>query len=186
MWHLLAVMQGIILCEGRKTITQFHKTARHQRHLSCMTRFLAEAPWNHLRLNQSRLRFLRQLIIRGHAKQTTGRKVTFLIVDDTNSLRKPSTKRMERLDFHCAHSEGKSGPHVVVTLHVVTGALSIPWDFRPYFREEMCTQMEIPFKRKVDLPRELIEAYISRICWVFMSIKCGPINPSSATGASST
>lgn len=160
MWHLLAIMQGIILCEGKKTITAFQKTVHRQRHLSCVTRFLAEAPWNHLRLNRSRLRFLRQLIQREHAKQATGRKVTFLIVDDTNSIRKPSTKRMERLDFHYAHSEGKSvWSHVVVTLHVVTGALSIPWDFRPYFRESMCRQMGIAFKSKVDLARELIEAY---------------------------
>lgn len=88
---------------------------------------LAEAPWNHGRLNQKRLQFLRHLVDQEHARQTNGRKVTFLIVDDTNSICKPSTNRMERLDFHYAHSEGKSvWSHVVVTLYVVTGGLAIP------------------------------------------------------------
>jgi len=160
LWHLLTIMHGIILCEGRKTITGFRKVTRERRDLSCMTRFLSEAPWNHRRINQCRLRFLRQRIEEEREKQAPQERVTFLIVDDTNSVRRPSTKRMERLDYHYAHSEGKTvWSHVVVTLHVVTGALSIPWDFRPYFREDMCKDKGIGFKSKVELARELIEAY---------------------------
>ena len=79
-------------------------------------------------------RTVRQQIEWEHAKQEDESQVTFLIVDDANSMKRSSTKRIERLDYHYAHSEGKSvWSHVVVTLHVVTGALWIPWDFRPYF-----------------------------------------------------
>ena len=60
----------------------------------------------------------------------------------------------------------------VVTLHVVTGALSIPWNFRPYFRVEKRTQIGIAFKNTVDLARELIEAYTAatdEIVYVLMN-----------------
>jgi hypothetical protein len=43
--HLLSMIHGIILCAGRKNITQIHHAARQDCHLSSMTHFLNHSPW---------------------------------------------------------------------------------------------------------------------------------------------
>jgi len=88
---------NLLFAKGRKTITGFRKVTHERRDLSCMTRFLAEAPWNHRRINQCRLQFLRQMIVAERETQAPESKMTFLIVDDTNSVRRSSIKRMEQL-----------------------------------------------------------------------------------------
>ncbi|WP_053366280.1 hypothetical protein [Bacillus sp. FJAT-27245] len=42
--HLVSIMHGIILAEGRKTITQIREHTGKNRDLSSMTRFLKESP----------------------------------------------------------------------------------------------------------------------------------------------
>jgi len=157
--HLLSLMHGIILCEGRKTVTQMRRQTKAQRDLSCMTRFLSESPWNHHTVNRQRLRYLRGLIQREQAK-CPDKQVVFLLLDDSNCKKDSSAKKMERLDYHFSHSDGKSvWSHVLVTTHVVTADLSVPWDFRPYFREEACTNLGVPFKSKIDLAVELVQDF---------------------------
>ncbi|MGW6300701.1 hypothetical protein [Peribacillus butanolivorans] len=42
------------------------------------------------------------------AKQGDTRPITFLIMDDTQSKKDQTTRRMEGLDYHFSHSAGKS------------------------------------------------------------------------------
>lgn len=42
--HMVHMMHGIILCEGRKNISQIHNKTAQYRDLSCITRFLKESP----------------------------------------------------------------------------------------------------------------------------------------------
>jgi hypothetical protein len=52
-------------------------------------------------------------------------------VDDTCCKKDKTTKRMEGLDFHFTHEDGKSKwAHCVVTSHLVTDGYSLAWDFR--------------------------------------------------------
>ena len=75
-------------------------------------------------------------------------------------MKNPTTRKMERLDFHFLHSEGKPvWSHVLVTSHVVTSDVSVAWDFRPYFREAACTGLGIEFRSKVDLAVELVQDF---------------------------
>jgi hypothetical protein len=43
--HLISLMHGMILCEGRKTISQIRNQTGQYRDLSCITRFLKESTW---------------------------------------------------------------------------------------------------------------------------------------------
>lgn len=158
--HLLHMMHGIILCDGRKNISQIRRNTGDYRHLSCITKFLKNSTWCANRLQRRRMRFLMETLRRERAKRGDHRPVTFLIVDDSGCKKDNSTKHIEGLDFHYSHNDGKSvWSHCLVTAHVVSAGYSLAWDFRPYFREEYCKANKLTFKSKNDLAVELIEDY---------------------------
>lgn len=158
--HLLHFVHGIILCEGRKNVSQIRGATDNYRDLSCMTRFLKNSPWNGNRMQRRHIQFLIEKIRRERAKRGDQRPITFFILDDTSCKKDKSTKYMEALDFHYSHNDGKSvWSHCIVTAHIVSAGFSFAWDFRPYFREEYCTAQKLTFKSKNDLAKEMIEAY---------------------------
>lgn len=53
--HLLALIHGIVLCAGRKNITQIRNAARHDCHVSSVTNFLNHSPWCVNRLQRRRI-----------------------------------------------------------------------------------------------------------------------------------
>lgn len=158
--HLLHFVHGIILCEGRKNISQIRGATDDYRDLSCMTKFLKNSPWNANRMQRRHMQFLMDQIRRKRAKRGDTRPITFIIIDDTSCKKDKSTRVMEELDFHYSHNDGKSvWSHCVVTAHIVSAGYSFALDFRPYFREETCSAHKRTFKSKNDLAVELIEAY---------------------------
>lgn len=158
--HLITIMHGIILTEGRKTMTQIRNHSGKDRDLSCMTRFLKESPWCANRVQRRRMEHLMNSIRRARHTQDDHRPIIFLIVDDTGCHKDNSTRKMEALDFHFSHSEGKSvWSHCLVTTHVVAEGYSFAWDFRPYFRKEYCEKNHRSFKSKNDLAMEMIKMF---------------------------
>jgi SRSO17 transposase len=158
--HLLHIVHGIILCEGRKNISQIRRSSGDYRHLSCITRFMKNSTWNANRIQRRRMQFLMEKIRRERAKRNDHRPITFFIIDDTSCKKDNSTKHIEGLDFHYSHNDGKGvWSHCIVTAHIVSAGYSFAWDFRPYFREEYCTTHKLTFRSKNDLAVELIQAY---------------------------
>ncbi|WP_053366279.1 transposase [Bacillus sp. FJAT-27245] len=99
-------------------------------------------------------------IRRARKKAGDTRPIIFLIFDDTGCRKDISTRKMEGLDFHFSHTEGKSvWSHCLVTSHIVAEGYSAAWDFRPYFWKGQCEKQGLPFKSKADLAREMIEAF---------------------------
>lgn len=158
--HLFTLVHGIILCAGRKNITQIRNAARQDRHLSSVTNFLNHAPWCVNRMQRRRMQFTMEKIRARRMKSSDARRLVFFIVDDTCCKKEPSTKKMEALSFQYSHEDGKSvWCHCVVTSHVVSEGCSYAWDFRPYYREEYCQKHGLSFKSKNDLALEMIEAF---------------------------
>lgn len=158
--HLLSLIHGIILCAGRKNITQIRNAARQDRHLTSVTNFLNHAPWCVNRMQRRRMQFMMERIRNQRAKKGDSRTLVFFIIDDTGCKKDRSTKKMEGLDFNYSHEDGKSvWSHCVVTSHIVREGYSFAWDFRPYFREEYCQEHGLTFKSKNDLAIEMIQAF---------------------------
>lgn len=67
--HLISLIRGIILCEGRKNISQIRQATDQYRDLSCITRFLKEFPWCPNRVQRRRMEFLIRRIQRAHRKK---------------------------------------------------------------------------------------------------------------------
>ncbi|CAH0346269.1 transposase [Bacillus sp. CECT 9360] len=100
------------------------------------------------------------LIRRARQKAGDTRPILFLIIDDSGCHKDHSTRKMEGLDFHFSHSEGKSvWSHCLVTAHVVSEGFSFAWDFRPYFREGYCQEHGLAFKSKNGLAIEIVNAF---------------------------
>lgn len=158
--HLLHLVHGIILCEGRKNISQIRNATGDYRDLSCITKFLKHSTWCVNRMQRRRIQFLIEKLRQARAKQGDHRPITFFIVDDSSCKKDKSTKHIEGLDFHYSHEDKKGAwSHCIVTAHVVSADYSLAWDFRSYFREEYCKVHKLAFKSKNDLAVELIEAY---------------------------
>lgn len=83
--HVLTFVQGIILTDGRMTVTQIRRSTHEKRDLSCMTRFLNESPWCPNRVKRKRLQFMMERIKKARMKQGDSRSITFFIIDDTQS-----------------------------------------------------------------------------------------------------
>lgn len=158
--HLFTLVHGIILCAGRKNITQIRNAARQDCHLSSITNFLNHAPWCVNRMQRRRMQFVMEKIQTKRMKNGDLRRLIFFIVDDTCCKKETSTKKMEALSFQYSHEDGKSiWCHCIVTAHVVSEECSYAWDFRPYYREEYCVNHGLAFKSKNDLALEMIEAF---------------------------
>jgi hypothetical protein len=87
--HLISIIHGVILCEGRKTVSQIRNTTDQYRDLSCITRFLKESPWCVNRVQRRRMKFLMEKIQRTRTKKGDTRSIVYLIVDDTSCKRIP-------------------------------------------------------------------------------------------------
>jgi SRSO17 transposase len=158
--HLTAFVHGMILCDGRLNISQIRRYTNEYRHLSCMTRFLNESPWSTHHMKKQRMQFLIEKIKESRTKIGDTRPITFLVIDDTQCKKDSSTTKMEKLDYHYSHADGKSvWSHCLVSAHVVTESYSFTWDFRSYFRKAYCEKHQLPFKSKLDLAVELIQEY---------------------------
>ncbi|MDQ0415836.1 IS701 family transposase [Mesobacillus stamsii] len=160
--HVLTFIHGIILADGKKTVSNIRRFTHETRDLSSMTRFLNESPWCPNRANRRRIQFMMEKIKKARAKQGDTRPITFLIMDDTQSKKDSHTHGMEGLDYHFSHSDGKSvWSHCVVTAHVVSEGYSFALDYRSYFRDSYCSENGLAFKSKNDLAIELINGYES-------------------------
>ncbi|NOU82937.1 hypothetical protein GC101_29155 [Paenibacillus sp. LMG 31459] len=157
--HLFTLVHGIILCAGRKNVTQIQQAARGNRHLSNVTNFLNHSPWcvNHMQRRRMD-KVMNQ--IRGKQAKRRDKKLVFLIVDDTCCKKDKSRKKMEALSFQYSHEAGKSvWCHCLVTAQVVASGCSFAWNYRPYYKEAYCQAKRLPFKSKNDLALEIIEAF---------------------------
>jgi hypothetical protein len=158
--HLFTLVHGIILCAGRKNITQIQQATKDHRHLSNVTNFLNHSPWCVNRMQRRRKQFVMERIRAKHAKGGDARTLVFFIVDDTCCKKEPSTKKMEALSFQYSHEDGKSvWCHCLVTAHVVANGCSYAWDYRPYYQKAYCETQRLTFKSKNDLALEMVEDF---------------------------
>lgn len=82
-----------------------------------------------------------------------GKRMIFLLLDDTSCKKETTTRQMEGLDFHYSHEHGKSvWSHCLVTMHVVSDGQSFAWDYRPYLREKYGEEHRLTLKAKTNVP----------------------------------
>lgn len=154
--HLATIIEGNINLEGKISISKIAKNIVKAKDQSCICRFLSDSPWDDKLLNHNRLGYLQHIMDRDLSSEDIG----FLVIDDTVNLKDLRTKSMEGLDFHYSHVKGKAcWSHCIVNSHFVAGSYSVPIQFKPYYREEKCSEFSVSFQSKTDIAQELIQTF---------------------------
>ena len=62
--------------------------------------------------------------------------------------------------FQNSHTEGKSVlSHCVVTSNFAVGDISIPIDFKPYYKDDYCKTFKKKFESKLDIAKDFIHDF---------------------------
>ena len=122
---------------------------------ACIYKFLSKSKWNDRLLNRNRIAHLNMFLDNNIRSKYVG----FLSIDDTVNP-KSKAKKIQGLNYHFSHVEGKSvRSHCLVTSKLCIRRHVCPVDFRPYYREEDCQNLNKRFKSKMQLAKELVENF---------------------------
>jgi len=156
--HMVNIVSGIIYTEGNKTVSAIYKKLICNRDRSCGTRFLGEYKWDNEYVDYKRI---------NHSLSTVKRTVDegsigFLIVDDSLSKKDKSTKKIQGLDYHHSHSDGKTmWSHCVVTSHYKVSDYSLPLNYKLYLRKQYFgNKAKKYFKNKQQIAIHLIDEFV--------------------------
>lgn len=156
--HMVNMISGVIATEGNKTISSIYNKVTCNRDRSNGSRFLGKYNWSNDYVNHKRV----QHSIKEISKNVKPETVGFLIVDDTLSKKDKSTKKIEALDYHNSHTEGKAvWSHCLVTSHYKISEYSVPVNYKLYMREKFLgKQAKKYFRNKQVLALDLIDEFM--------------------------
>lgn len=156
--HMANFVSGIITTEGNKTVSSIYKKLTCNRDRSCGSRFLGQYEWNSEYVDHKRNSHSLDIIRKNVEEDAVG----FLIVDDSLSKKDKSTKKIEALDYHHSHSDGKAvWSHCVVTSHYKIADYSLPQNFKLYLRKQhFGKRAKKYFKNKQQLAMQLIDEFV--------------------------
>jgi DDE superfamily endonuclease len=135
--HFVTVLLGLMLCEGRRTLSGLVRQVAAGPSLAGLSRFLSEALWEATAMAEAWLRHFRDMMPpkvtaelqrqrqeqpkrRGRPKQPV---VTGYLIGDDSTMRKPKAKKMQGLGRHHWTTQDKRipGHSLVQSLYVLLG-----------------------------------------------------------------
>jgi DDE superfamily endonuclease len=172
--YFVTVLLGLMLCEGRRTLSGLLRQVGEHPSLAGLSRFLSEAPWSQDELAASWLKHFReemQFMVEAErqrqrelAPKRRGRPksplVTGHLIGDDSTMHKPKGQKMEGLGKHHSTAEDKRvvGHSLVQGLYVVLER-SCPLAPQLYRQEAVCETEGVPFQSKIDLMETLIRTF---------------------------
>ncbi len=172
--HFVIVLLGLMLCEGRRTLSGLVGEVGEHGSLAGLSRFLSEAPWSQEELAASwqahfrqEMRFVveaerhrqrsQQPKRRGRPKQPL---VTGYVIGDDSTMAKPKGRKMEGLGKHHSTTEEKRivGHSLVQGLYLLLSR-QCPLAPHLYRQEAVCQAEEVVFQSKIDQMEALIRGF---------------------------
>lgn len=175
--HLAALLQGLILYEGRKSLARLSRLVPGPGSRSAAADFLTESPWDERALMAAlvALFFAQALKLAERLPARVRRTLRVLVRLDDTILEKPKdSKHFEGADWHFDHAHGRHVfGYVLVTLSVSLGPFTFPLGLRLYLRAKTCRNLRrrkcpptpdgysrgqagLRFRSKLALARELL------------------------------
>ena len=156
--HMVNMISGIIATEGSKNVSSIYSKLTCNRDRSCGSRFLGEYKWNNEYVDYKRINHSLD-VVRSNVDEGS---IGFLIIDDSLSKKDKSTKKIEGLDYHHSHSDGKTmWSHCVVTSHYKISDYSLPQNYKLYLRKNFFSnKAKKYFKNKQELAIQLIDEFM--------------------------
>jgi SRSO17 transposase len=172
--HFVIVLVGLLLCQGKRTLTGLLRSVAVKASLASLSRFLSEARWSTCKLARTwRDRFDRSLAPqvaqhqadhRAAQPKRVGRPktsvVTGYLIGDDSTCHKMRGKKMEGLGYHYSTtSKGTAKGHSLVqSLYVLLGR-RCPLEPRLYRQKKTCLCEGVKFASKVELMEASIREF---------------------------
>lgn len=172
--HEVHVLVGLLLCQGKRTLTGLLSCVAVTSSLASLSRFLSEAPWSSSEVAAKwRERFDRTLapqVVQHHADhraaqpRRVGRPkasvvIGYLIGDDS-TCHKMRGKKMEGLGYHYSTTASATvkGHSLVQSLYVLLGR-RCPLEPQLYRQKKTCQAEGVKFASKVELMEATIREF---------------------------
>lgn len=173
--YVETILLGLLLCEGRRTLSGIQRQVASETSLSGLSRFLSQAPWSVADIcRQGQAAFQAELgpmVQAEHARQRRERHrrrghprstvVTGYLIGDDSVTTKPRGRRMGSLGQHYATTaQGMVDGHCLVqALYVLLGRQYV-LEPQMYVQRAVCRAEEIALRSKVDIMVETIQAFV--------------------------
>jgi len=148
--HFAEYLTGLIVAE-RKTVLGIHDEFAQTTDQSCLNRFLTEAPWDVLALNQRRLERLQD--------DPSTRYSDHGVIPIDNTLIDRDGMLIPDAGWYWDHAEEryKIAQDYLFIDYVCTSGKHYPLEFRLFRKREVCEALGEPFRNHTALCRELID-----------------------------
>lgn len=145
MRHLLNLVDAILVCPGKKTLSNLYRQIGGEPDPKSAADFFRESPWEREDVGQGRkqamlLQFLQWA-------QQLGIATILVSLDDSLGKKDKATRHLEAVCFHHDHNDGsKKKPtfangFIYVEVHLQIGPIGFTWDTRLYLREKIVRQL---------------------------------------------
>lgn len=153
--HFAEYLTGLFVAQ-RKNVAAINREFAQTTDQSCLNRFLTEADWDVGRLNQRRLDFLQ-------GEPSTRYSAQGVIPID-NTLIDHCGQLIADVGWFWDHAEEryKVAHDYIIANYVCSSGKHYPLDFRRFQKEDLCHDLEIPFKDHTVLTCELIDWVCAR------------------------
>lgn len=176
--HLAALLQGLILHEGHKTLARLARLVPGPASRSAAADFLTESPWDERALMGAlvALFFGQALALAARLPASVRRGLRVVARLDDTIIEKPkASTHFAGADWHFDHAHGRHVfGYVLVTLSVSLGPFTFPLGLRLYLRASTCRKLRrrqapptpdgysrgeagLRFRSKLALARELLD-----------------------------
>jgi len=172
--HFETMLVGLLLSTEGHTLSHLQRAISGNKSLASLSRFMAQAPWNHQLLSQHNYsRFCqemqdqieqeRQKMREKQPKQRGSRKiplVTGYLIGDDSTMSKPRGRKMQGLGKHhsTAHNKRITGHSLVQCLYTVLDR-SCPLEPFLYRQKKTAEKEGVEFLSKIDLMIQCIQNF---------------------------
>ena len=167
--HLLRTVDAIIVCEGRKTLSNLYRQWVEAPDASAVADFFRVSPWEAEEIDQALGPFALADMLERSEKEDA-EPIIWVSIDDSTTRKDKDTHALEAVDWVFDHSASGKGQRayckgaVHITLRVQIGSYSYTFAWRLYLREKTVRRLNrkrpkekrLRFKSKYRLAREML------------------------------
>jgi DDE superfamily endonuclease len=148
--HFAEYLTGLFVAD-KKNVSAINREFAQTTDQSCLNRFLTDADWDVTRLNQRRLELLQQ--------DSSTRYSEHGVIPIDNTLVDHCGELIEDAGWFWDHAEEryKIAHDYLIVNYVCTSGKHYPLDFRRFQKEQLCQELNIPFKDHTAQCKELID-----------------------------
>jgi len=164
--HALNVMEALIMCESKKTISNLNRLLCNATDQSAMSDFFTYSPWDNNSLRYNTIRYLIRWALEQSQKQMFLPQ-RFISLDDSLAKKPKESKHFEPVDWYFdANGQRRLGHGLsFLTCHLKIGNYSIPIDLRIYLKARIVRRLNrkysgkrrLKFKTKTVLAQEILQ-----------------------------